>query len=334
MVVRKKTLKRHQKGLSAEARKFPRYAKKAILQAKFCDFYLESIGFKVYKWQRAVLNDKSKRKIILAARQSGKSTIVAGTIVHIARFEPGSLCIIGAPTENQAAETMHKVLSFMRADPDYPATKKCSIEEVELKNGSRIIVRTAKSDTFRGYSQPRVILLDEASRIEEMAYISGARPMLTNNPKGELIIISTPNGQQGFFYNAFFSKQGNWSKYLIRSPYQPAIAAMDGMYTLTPYTEDREFWKQQQAEQGVKAYFSPRHKEYDLQLEQLSEMGTRQYQQEYCCDFVEAAGQVFTFDEIAGMFRNWSVEEIHAKLPQIDAERIMEELNTIGGEAV
>lgn len=333
MAVRKKTIKRYQKGFSAEVRKFPRYAKKAILQAKFCDFYLESIGFEVYNWQRAVLNDKSKRKIILAARQSGKSTIVAGKIVHIARFEPGSLCIIGAPTENQAAETMHKVLSFMRADPDYPAAKKCSIEEVELTNGSRIIVRTAKSDTFRGYSAPRIILLDEASRIEEMAYISGARPMLTNNPNGELILISTPNGQQGFFYNAFFSKQGNWSKYFIRSPYQPSLA-MDGMYTLTPYTEDRNYWRQQQAERSVKAYFSPRHKEYDLQLEQLSEMGVKQYQQEYCCDFVEAAGQVFTFDEIAGMFRNWSSEEIHASLPQLSAEHLMEELNSVGGKAV
>ncbi|MBO8442610.1 MAG: hypothetical protein IAC42_02460 [Spirochaetes bacterium] len=333
MVVAKSTLRRHQKGIGAEVRKIPRSVRIALLQKLDCAFYLQSIGFSVFKWQQAVLNDKGKRKVILAARQSGKSTIVAGKIVHIARFEPGSLCIIGAPTENQAAETMHKVLSFMRADPDYPATRKCSIEEVELENGSRIIVRTAKSDTFRGYSKPRVILLDEASRIEEEAYISGARPMLTDNPDGELIIISTPNGQQGFFYNAFFSTLGNWSKYLVRSPYQPVLGN-DGMYTLDEYTKDPKFWRQQQAEQNVHAYFSPRHKDYGFQLEQLSEMGRRQYQQEYCCDFVEAAGQVFTYDEIAGMFRNWSEEEIHAKLPQIDAERLMDELRTVGGVAI
>lgn len=269
-----------------------------LLQALDRSYYLESLNFHPFPWQKAVANSRRKRKVINGARQSGKSTIVAGIPAHAARFYPGSLSIIGAPTEHQAKETMTKVINFCKADPDYPELRKCSTEEVELVNGSRIIVRAATSNAFRGYSCPRVIMLDEASRIEEEAYTSGARPMLTDNPDCELFLISTPFGREGFFYNAMTSTR-NWERYEIRSPYMVVGAGSDK--GLDPYMPEDEYIGLM-SKQGIRAWYSPRHKDYSFQLEQLAEMGSMQYRQEYCCEFVEKNGQVFTYDEIAAMF--------------------------------
>lgn len=274
----------------------------AQLQALDRSYYIETLGFRCFEWQAEVLRSQARRKVIDGARQSGKSTIVSGIPAHTARFIPESISIIGAPTENQANETMQKVLQFIRRDPDYPDLRKCSNEEIQLDNGSRIIVRTAKSDTFRGYSCPRCIILDEASRIEEDAYTSGARPMLTDNPDGELYLISTPFGREGFFYKAFTGdgEEDEWDRYAVRSPYH--VEGSGSEIHLVEYMPEEEY-RASMSERGIKAWFSPRHKDYAFQREQLREMGKLQYLQEYEGEFIEKAGQVFGYDDINAMFQ-------------------------------
>lgn len=272
---------------------------KTILQARDRAYYLETLGFKAFEWQKTIATSKAKRLIINGARQIGKSTIVSMIPAHTARFYPGSLSMIGAPTENQAVETMRKVMNFIALDRDYPALKRNSTEEIELVNGSRILVRSANSDTFRGYSMPRVIILDEASRIEDEAYSSGVRPMLTDNPDCELILISTPYGREGFFYEAFTGTNKSWYRAEVRSPYVPVGAGSE--MTLEPFM-DEEKYIENRAQKGIKAWYSPRHMKYSFQLDQLSEMKVQQYLQEYCVEFVEKNGQVFKYDEIDDAF--------------------------------
>lgn len=281
---------------------------KLTLQAMDRAYYLESLGFSCFPWQKAVLDSRAKRIAINGARQSGKSTIVSAVPAHTARFYPGSISVIGAPTEKMANETMLKVLSFIRLDPDYPELVKSSTEEVQLENGSRIIVRSTNPSTFRGYSKPRVIILDEASRVEDEAYTSGARPMLTDNPEGEMWLISTPNGREGFFYRAMSGDgaSDSWERMEIRSPW--SVAGTGSESHLEPYMSEIEF-QEEKSKEGIRAWFSPRHMDLDFQEEQLSEMGPMQYRQEYCCEFVERAGQVFSYDEIALMFNQGKGKE-------------------------
>ena len=293
-----------------------------LYQAIDRSYYMESLGFRCFPWQKAVLDSEGKRKVINGARQSGKSTIVSGVPCHTARFCPGSISIIGAPTENQANETMSKVIGFCRSDPDYPKMLKCSNEEIKLENGSRIIVRPAKSDTFRGYSCPRVIVLDEASRIEEDAYTSGARPMLTDNPEGELYLISTPFGREGFFYRAMTEDNAAdvWERYEVRSPWH-VVGAGSETY-LEPFMDEDEYRRSMEAK-GIKAWFSPRHRDFGFQTEQLAEMGKTQYLQEYETEFVEKAGQVFSYDDIEAMFRHGD-----------DIQPFREKMNQVSGSGV
>jgi hypothetical protein len=255
------------------------------------DRYIRSLGFKPFEWQTDILESQARRKIVNGARQSGKSTIIASTPSHRARYWPKSLSIVLAATERQAVEDIEKIKDFISRDPTYPEIMRDSDSLIELSNGSRILVVPATEKAARGYSNPDIIILDEASRIEDAVYKSGVRPMLTDNEKCELIAISTPNGRMGFFANAWASDR--WERYEVRSPWEIG----EDKWTLVETMPERRY-RETMAKRGIKGYYSPRHHVFSEQQENLIEMGADMYRQEYLCEFVEPDEQTFTYDEV------------------------------------
>jgi hypothetical protein len=259
--------------------------------------YIRSIGFNPYEWQEAILRSPHKRKVINGARQAGKSTIVSAKPCHIAKFFPASVSLIVAATEQQAFYDMEKVKDFIAHDPNYPKIERSSDRLVTLGNGSWIMVVPATEKAARGPSAPRLILLDEASRIEDIVYRSGIIPMLTDNPECELISISTPNGKEGFFFESFNNPK--WERYEVRSPWD----VIDIAFSLKPSTPEAEY-RQQRTEKGIRGFYSPRHKNREEQEFNLGEMGPLMYRQEYGVQFVEPEDQVFSYDDIERMMNS------------------------------
>jgi hypothetical protein len=267
---------------------------KELLHALSPYHYVRSLGFKPYEWQKAILRSPHKRKVINGARQAGKSTIVSAKPCHIAKHYPGSVSIIIAATEKQAFLDMEKVRDFIAHDPQYPKRERLSEHLITLAYGSWIMVVPATEKAARGPSAPRLILLDEASRIEDIVYTSGVIPMLTENPDCELISISTPNGKQGFFYKSFNNPK--WERYEIRSPWEP----VDLEFRLIPAIPEEEYRKRCAAK-GIIGFDSPRHRNQQEQEFNLGEMGPLMYRQEYGPQFVEPEDQVFSYDDIERM---------------------------------
>jgi hypothetical protein len=272
----------------------------AVLKELLCSldrsYYLRSLGFKPFEWQDVVARSISKRKHILASRQSGKSTIVSALPCHTAKYFAGSTSLILAPTEKQAGLNMEKVKDFIALDREYPKITRNSDSLIKLENGSKIHVVPATESAARGYSKPRCIILDEASRIIDPVYTSGIRPMLTDNPECELSVLSTPNGKSGFFYEA--SQRKYWDRYFIRTPFE-TFTNEEGVVDLRQIDEQGiidivEKYKKL----DVKFFISPRHYSYNEQQENFYEMGMQQYLQEYLCDFVEPMDNVFTYDDL------------------------------------
>jgi hypothetical protein len=257
--------------------------------------YIRGLTFQPFPWQEAILESSHKRIVINGARQSGKSTLVSGLPCWVAKYQDRSLSIIVAATEKQAVEDMEKIKDFIAKDDRYPKIIRDSDSMLEFNNGSRILVVPATEKAARGYSNPDIIILDEASRIEDPVYRSGIRPMLTDNPKCVLLAISTPNGRDGFFYRAWQSDR--WEKYEIRAPWEPGVID----WALVDAIKEKDY-KKNRAAKGIRAWYSPRHRDREEQEENLEEMGPREYLQEYCCEFVEPEGQVFKYNEITGLF--------------------------------
>ena len=162
---------------------------------------------------------------------------------------------------------------------------------------------TASDDAARGFSNPDIILFDEASRIPDDVF-EAVRPMITNNPRARIYEISTPNGKKGFFYDHFSSPR--WSRYLVRSPFS-AVQGYNGpeLVAVTDKTarDTLRLNLKPTAEAGnIRFFFSPRHYNEAEQEDALSGMHIRKYQQEYGCEFVDAEDQVFSQDLIERMF--------------------------------
>jgi len=269
---------------------------KDILCALDRSYYLESLGFKLFNWQREVISSKTRRKCILASRQAGKSTVVSSIPCHTAKYFPGSTSLILAPTETQAGLNMEKVKDFISMDKTYPKIVRNSDSLLKLENGSKIHVVPATERAARGYSKPRCIIIDEASRVEDLVYTSGVRPMLTDNPDCELSILSTPNGKKGFFYES--TNKSYWDRYFIRTPFGVNIDedGVAGIKTLDEFGLAE--LTQEMRKRGIKFFISDRHHSFDEQMENFLEMGMQQYRQEYLCEFVEPVDNVFSYDDI------------------------------------
>ncbi len=255
--------------------------------------YLASMGWISYPWQEVVLG-KHRRLILKCPRQSGKSTAIAAKAGHHCKHHPGALVMLLAPTENQAVELMEKIGVFLSQDSEIRLLRDSTIVK-QFANGSRIRAFTANPTSVRGYSAPTMIIFDEAAYVEDELYLT-VRPMLTDNEDCELILLSTPNGRRGFFYDTWVDGDPDvWKKVQV-----------DVLDILGDHP-DFSLKQRDLSEQGVDLFLSERHTKEFLE-EELRVMGERWYRQEYGGEFLDMEGAVFRFDDVLAAFERGGAE--------------------------
>jgi phage FluMu gp28-like protein len=84
---------------------------------------------------------------------------------------------------------------------------------VHLTNGSRIEALPGTEKTIRGFSGVDLLIVDEASRVEDELYFA-VRPMLAISG-GRLMMLSTPYGKRGVFYDEWHRRAGEWERYEV-----------------------------------------------------------------------------------------------------------------------
>lgn len=173
-------------------------------------------------WQRDVLLSSASRMILLCCRQAGKSTVTAALACFEALFRPSALVLLLSPTLRQSSELFRKVVAFYRSVPGTPRPLADSTLRMELKNGSRIVSLPGTEETVRGYSGVSLLIVDEASRVPDPLYLS-VRPMLAVSG-GRLVVLSTPWGKRGWFYEAWHSAEP-WERYRVTADQCPRISA-------------------------------------------------------------------------------------------------------------
>jgi len=169
------------------------------------------LGFELDEIQEQIIRDDSARIIVNCSRQWGKTTTVAAKAAAEARSGPGLILVI-APVERQARELFRKIrgcLLSASVPRPWPEDNKLSLE---LQNGARVVALPARGETIRGYTNPRIIIMDEAAFVGDDDYRS-IRPMLSHGAK--LILMSTPFGKRGFFYEIWTQDQKRWSRYSV-----------------------------------------------------------------------------------------------------------------------
>jgi Terminase large subunit, T4likevirus-type, N-terminal len=183
---------------------------------------MAACGWPPDPWQAQVLRSPAARLLLLACRQSGKSTTTACLALHTALYEPGALILLLSPSLRQSQELFRKVQDAYRA-LGHPAPLEAeSALRFEMANGSRIIALPGTEPTIRGYSGVNLLVIDEAARVADELYYA-IRPMLAVSG-GRLIGLSTPWGKRGWFYAEWERGEG-WERTTIPAAACPRIPA-------------------------------------------------------------------------------------------------------------
>jgi hypothetical protein len=190
--------------------------------------FAEKLGIVPDGWQEDFLRSSSDRVLLNCSRQSGKSTMSAMIALHRALYHPGSLVLCLAPALRQSQELFAKIAGFYR-DLGRPVAPQGETKlSLELENDSRIITLPGSEKTIRGFSGAALLLVDEASRVDDGLYYA-IRPMLAVSG-GSLMMLSTPYGKRGVFYEEWTrepsgSSGGAWERYEIPASQCPRIPA-------------------------------------------------------------------------------------------------------------
>ena len=172
-------------------------------------------------WQVDVIRSEAPKRLILVSRQGGKSTTVGAKCAHGMVYAPGLYLII-SPTLRQSKLFLQKTLSVYNNLTDVPRIKSCTDVELTLENGSKLVALPGDDDAnIRGYSAPRAIIIDEASRVHDKVY-AAIRPMRAASPNCQLIVLTTPWGRRGWFYEAWENGAG-WERTIVTARDCPHI---------------------------------------------------------------------------------------------------------------
>src|SRR5918993_1196689 len=169
---------------------------------------LDELGFEPVEWQRRVMRSQSRRLILNIHRQGGKSSVTAALALHTAIYRPGSLILLVSASQRQSSELFAKVTGIHKALGRPGGSVADNATTLGLGNGSRVVSLPDSPDTIVGFSAPRLVVADEAARISDEMLLA-VLPMLITNA-GRLILMSTPKGKRGVFWEAWDATAADW----------------------------------------------------------------------------------------------------------------------------
>lgn len=212
-------------------------------------------------WQADVIRSRVPNVVLCCTRQAGKSTIAALKAAHLALYRPKSMVLVVSKKEEQAKNVFDSIDQMIRATETLSG-KSARVEDnktsIRLQNGSRVVCAVGKEDTIRGFSAVNLLIEDEAAFVPDEVYFAVA-PMLRVS-KGQMLLLSTPNGQRGHFWKAWTGSE-EWDRYEITA---------DKVSRIDPADVERD----------------------------RREKGDAFVREEYFCEFVGEVDSVFNADQV------------------------------------
>lgn len=212
------------------------------------------IGERLLAYQQRWVDDDSRFKIGLWARQTGKDMAAAAEAVRDCLQRPGSLWAIVGAGERQALESLDKAKDWATAIhyglAQYHERRPrpgaiLNAAEILFENGSRLIALPARPETVRGYSANLILtefaFHDDPAEIWRAIYPSISNPM-RGGPK-KLRIISTPNGPGDKFHDLW--TKSDYAKHRVTIHDAVAQGLQIDIEELRRGLNDSEGWAQE-----------------------------------------------------------------------------------------
>ena len=224
-----------------------------------------NLGFELDEWQKEVLQAEGNL-CICSGRQVGKSQIISIKVGEFIANHEGKSVLVVSITEDQAELMIQKILLYLH--DNYPkligkGKKKPTKHIVKLTNGSEV-----KSKAVGQYGLGilgltiDVLVPDEAAYMPEAIWAAATPMLLTTG--GQIWLLSTPNAQQGYFYEAYTNPAMGFKTFHVNSE-DVAAARPEPLRSIMLSYLERE----------------------------KARMTELQYSQQYLAQFLEELGQLF-----------------------------------------
>ena len=226
-----------------------------------------TISFDTYDFQDDCVENfiENRFNVILKSRQLGLSTLVAAYSVWLALFYKDKNVLVIATKLSVAMNFIKKVKTALRSLPGWlilPEITGNNKQSVEFSNGSTIKAIPTSDDAGRSEALS-LLIVDEAAFVRNFDELwMGLYPTLSTG--GRAIILSTPNGVGGQYYDIYQKAETG------ENPFHPIKLPWD----VHPERDDEWF---------------------ETEAKNLSE---KQIAQELMCDFAAAGDTFLTANEI------------------------------------
>ncbi len=178
------------------------------------------VPFKLFDKQKLLISnyEANRFNLVLKYRQAGISTVTAAYAAVKTAFalsdNPERVLIL-ANKQETAVEFLNKITGFIKQLPDWSSVSfdKSSQKHVKLSNGSELKAVATSTDALRGYT-PTIMILDEAAFIEGGQALWSAC-LAAIGTGGKAFLISTPNGLDEIYYEAYEGAVSSTNKFKI-----------------------------------------------------------------------------------------------------------------------
>ena len=171
------------------------------------------IKFVPYEYQQTLI-EKIKihpTTVITKSRQLGLTETIANYFLFKASRNPGYLAVIFSKTQSDTSNIAKRIRRQIDSLYEYLETETDSLTDIQIKGGGRILFRNSTPNGARGLESVSDILYDEASFVEEIEEIfKSSIPCTTAvGEDARIIILSTPNGQSGWYWDKLTLNNGD-----------------------------------------------------------------------------------------------------------------------------
>jgi hypothetical protein len=158
---------------------------------------MTAMGLNPDPWQRELITCRARQIAVLCTRRAGKSQGVAARAL-VRCLTSKCYTLVFSPTGDQSKEFLGLAREMNDALGCPVPLVRESLSELAWANGSRL---KAKPDSPRGSRGPTpdLVIIDEGAQASDELYMS-LKPMMVLG-KAEMIILSTPFGKLGWFFD-------------------------------------------------------------------------------------------------------------------------------------
>lgn len=171
------------------------------------------VKFVPYEYQKILIEQIKVHPttVIAKTRQLGITETIANYFLFKASRNPGYLAVIFSKTQSDTSNIAKRIRRQIDSLYEYMETETDSLTDIQIHGGGRILFRNSTPNGARGLESVSDILYDEASFVEEIEEIfKSSIPCTTAvGEDARIIILSTPNGQSGWYWDKLTLNNGD-----------------------------------------------------------------------------------------------------------------------------